>query len=346
MTHWTDERVVARLTDTFAVHESDVDPEVARRIALTTRPAPRRQWPVLAAAAAAVVLVAGLTAYAVHATGSKQERADHTPTVDRTATVKGTNRELAVAEATRLLGTFPVPPGSTKADSAPARRLRHLGAYIGPVDPTLTQTDWWVVPLSYDDLVAWHDGQTPATTGSAYGPDSTAPVPEGDLYWQIHDTSEAYSSPAAVVSYARLALDSTAIRTDVTLASRYDRTAETLVPTTVTSIDITKAAIDGPSQLPTTATVTDPTLLTRVTSAFNDLDGAVAHGPMPCGSPDDIVYVYAVTFSWPEHTLAVDPGAALCGIGRGLTLDGTKLLASLEEDGTLDTALQAALDAP
>jgi hypothetical protein len=160
MTHWTDERVVSRLTGTFAAHEGDADPAVAQRIALTTRPAPRHQWPLLTAAAAAVVLVAGVATYAVHASGSKQSPADQTttvdptPTVDRTPTVNGTNRELAIAAATRVFGTFPVPPGSTQSDSAPAPRLRHLGAYIGPVDPSLTETTWWVVPLSYDDLVA------------------------------------------------------------------------------------------------------------------------------------------------------------------------------------------------
>jgi hypothetical protein len=348
MTHWTDERVVARLADTFAAHESDADPEVARRIALTADPARRRQWPVLVAAAASVVVAAGVGTFALHATGSKPAApADHPPTVDRTPTTEGTNRDLAIAAAGRVLGTFPVPPGSTESDAAPTPRLRHLGAYIGPVDPSLTETSWWVVPLSYGDLVAWYDAHSPANTGSAYAdPDSTSPVPEGDLYWETRDPSAAYSSPAAVVSYARLDAHTTAVRTDVTLAARYDRTAETLVPSTVTSIDITRSAIDGPREPPTTATLTDPALLGDVGSAFNNLAGAFADAtPSACGSPVGIVFAYAVTFHWPGHTLAVDPGAPLCGIGRGLTLDGTELPQSLEEDGSLDAALQAALDA-
>ena len=60
-------------------------------------------------------------------------------------------------------------------------------------------------------------------TGSAYsGPDSSSPEPEGDLSWQVHARSASYSDPAAVVSYARLAPRSTAIRTDATLAARFD----------------------------------------------------------------------------------------------------------------------------
>ncbi|GAB3774356.1 hypothetical protein FB382_003731 [Nocardioides ginsengisegetis] len=345
MSHWTDERVVARLTETFARHEHEADPEVARRIALATQPARRRPWPPVAAAAAAMVLVAGLATYAVHATGSNPEPSNRPPTVDRTSTANATNRDRALAEAVRVLETIPVPPGSTKVDSAPTRSLSHLRVIDGYVDLSLKQTNWWEVPLSYGDLVTWYDTHSPANTDSAFmGPGSTSPEPVGDLMWETHETSEAYSSPAVVVSYARLDDDTTAIRTDVTLAARYDRTAETLVPSTVTSVDITKSAIDGPSRAPVTATVTDPKLLARITSAFNDLNGAMAHtSPPACGSPSGLVFVYAVTFHWPRHTLEVDPGAALCGIGRGLSLDGSALPESLENDDTLDAALQAAL---
>lgn len=346
MTHWTDEHVVARLTDTFATHESDADPAVARRIALTTGPAPRRQWPFLLAAAAAVVLVAGPTVYAVHATGSKQAPVvARTPTVGPTPAVEGTNRDLALAEAAQVLATIPVPPGSTRSDSAPARTLGHLATYVEPVDLSLTQTNWWVVPLSYGDLVAWYDAHTPANVGSAYGSNSSSPVPDGDLYWQTHDKSKAYSSPAVAVSYARLGSHSTAIRTDATLAARYDRTPVTLVPTTVTSIDITKSAIDGPPTPPATATVSNPALLSSVVSAFNKLQGAFAHTTQACASPVGLFYVYAVTFHWPGHTLAVNPGAPLCGIGRGLTLDNTKLPQTLADDHALETVLQDALGA-
>ncbi len=152
---------------------------------------------------------------------------------------------------------------------------------------------WCLCPIA--DLVAWYDAHSPADVSSAYAPSSSSPEPDGDLYWQIPAHSTSYSEPAAVVAYARLGPNTTAIRTDATLAARYDRTAQTLVPATVTSIDITKSAIDGPAHPPTTATVTDPALLTRITSAFNDLDGAFANTETQgCGSPVGIVYVYAV----------------------------------------------------
>jgi hypothetical protein len=261
--------------------------------------------------------------------------------------VEGSNRDLAVAEAVRVLANIPVPPGSTKSDSSPALSLNRLRVFDGPVDPSLGQTSWWVVPLSPDDLVAWFDAHTPANTGSAFtGPHSSAPEPVGDLFWETDEASEAYSPPVVVVSYARLGPALTAIRTDATLAARYDRVSQTLVPATVTSIDIVRSAVDGPEVPPETATTTDPAVVASVVSAFNDDLGAMAHSrPLACGSPTGLVHVYAVTFHWPGHELAVDAGRPLCGVGRGLTLDDSKLPQSLADSPSLDAALQNALDA-
>lgn len=263
-----------------------------------------------------------------------------------TSAMDGHNRALAVAEAARVLAAIPVPPGATESKSAPARRLGHLGVYNAPLDPSLTRTNWWVVPMSYRDLVNWYRSHSPANRGSAYGPDGATPSPHGDMDWAIPGHSASYSTPAAVVSYARLGPATTAIRTDATLAARYDRTSATLVPSNVTRIDITKTILGNPALHARTTTATDPALLTRVTAAFNTLGGAAAHtAPMACGSPAGTEYVYAVTFHWPGHTLAVDPGAPLCGVGMGLTLDGNKLPQTLAEGSTLDAALQATLDA-
>src|SRR5262245_36610714 len=173
----------------------------------------------------------------------------------------GTNRALAAAAAARAFRHFPVPPGSTRVKTAPrhAPDLRRLGAYIGPVDTSLTRTGWWLVPLRYDRLVAWYAAHTGANVRSTYLAGATTPSLEAELDWQTRDASSAYSAPVNVVAYARLGPHLTALRTDVTLAARADRTAKTLVPTTVTSMDITKKAIDGPNPSPATVTVTDQT---------------------------------------------------------------------------------------
>ena len=343
MTQWTDERVVARLTETFADHERDADPAVARQIALTPQPVRRRPRALVLGAAVAAMLVACSALYAISTSAPKEPTVvARTPIDQPPPSTKPSNRELARAGAARVLGTVPVPPRSTRSHSAPVARLRHLRVQVEPLDPSLTRTRWWVVPLSYRALVAWYDAHTPANVSSAYTTGSPSPEPQGDLDWLTHDRSAAYSTPAVAVSYASLGPHSTAIRTDVTLAARYDRTAATLAPTSVTSIDITTSANDGPLRSPATVTVTDPASIARVVSAFNGLRGAYAQAPMACGSPVGVVVDYVVAFHWPGHTLAVDPGAPLCGIGRALTLDGTKLPQTVADGAPLDTALQKA----
>ena len=276
----------------------------------------------------------------------QSEPAARISTAIRKPAVVGTNRALAVAAAARAFRHFPVPPGSTRVKTAPrhAPHLRRLSAYVGPVDTSLTRTGWWLVPLRYGRLVAWYTAHTGAYTGSAYVFGATRPSPDAGLDWQTRDASPAYSAPVDVVAYTQLGPHLTALRTDVTLAARADRTAKTLVPATVASIDITKRAIDGPNTAPTTVTVTDHMRVLAVVAAFDALKGDFARTEAhPCGSPVGIVYTYAVTFHWPAHTLVVDPGHALCGVGRELTLDGSHLPQTLQDDSELDNALRAAI---
>jgi len=127
----------------------------------------------------------------------------------------------------------------------------------------------------------------------------------------------------------------------VSLPARADRTPSTLVPSTVSSIDVTRQAIDGPNRTPKTVRVTDHKQLVAVVNAFDSLNGD-SMTPHGCGSPVGVVYDYAVTFHWPGHSLVVDPGQSLCGLGRGLTRDGKKLAQTLEDSETLDSALAAA----
>jgi hypothetical protein len=213
------------------------------------------------------------------------------------------------------------------------------------VDTSLTRTGWWLVPLRYDRLVAWYVAHTPADVRSTYLPDAPTPAPDAALDWVTQDASTAYSTPVDVVEYSRLGPHVTALRADVTLAARADRTAETLVPANVTSIDITKKAIDGPDTSPQTVTAFNRRDMLAAVAAFDSLRGDFAsHNPFGCGSPVGIVYTYAVTFHWPGHTLVVDPGVELCRIGRGLTLDGSHLPQTLQNDAELDNALKAAFD--
>ena len=63
MTTWTDEHLEELLRDTFRAHEDLADPD--RASAIADARAPRRRWPVILSAAAAVALVVGGTSYVV-----------------------------------------------------------------------------------------------------------------------------------------------------------------------------------------------------------------------------------------------------------------------------------------
>jgi hypothetical protein len=212
-----------------------------------------------------------------------------------------------------------------------------------PVDTSLTRTRWWLVPLRYDRLVDWYVAHTPAnrdTTSYHHGGRS---IPRAEVYWQSHHATKAYSAPAEVVSYQRLGPRLTAIRTDVTIAARADRTADTLAPASVTSLKVTKRAIDGPDTTPQTVTVTDQRLISPVITAFDHTLGQFdSNRDFGCGSPVGIVHFYAVTFYWPGHRLVVGEGMPLCDQGRTLTLDGVKLPQTLQEGHLLVRSLRTA----
>jgi hypothetical protein len=169
--------------------------------------------------------------------------------------------------------------------------------------------------------------------------------PKALVWWQPDLRSKAFSPPTKVVSYRRLGPHLTAIRTDVTLAARADRTAETLVPDSVTSLEIAKWTIDDKGTDPTTVTATDQGSVFRVIDAFNRVAGDyVSSESFGCASPEGVDHLYSVTFHWPGHTLAVGTGEPLCALGRKLTLDGTNLPRKLANSHRLNKVLKEVFD--
>lgn len=339
MSPWTDEHLVELLQDSFATHESQADPDRARRIALAAPQRHRSRPLVLAVAAAVAVLGVGVGVAVVL-------RPDHRPAPPPAATQLppvevGHNRSIASAHVARLLRLAPRPPGATPRAAAPSRALSSLGVYYDDVDHSLSEHRWFVVPMSYQQLVAWYAHHSPAELGGTNWP---TPVPQGDMDWAVGSPTAAYTQPAYVVSYDRLGPDSTGLRVDVTLAARFDRTTTTLVPIgQLTQVTVRQTSFNHPPDRDA-ATIDDPSWLRSIGSAFNATRGAPAGSePHPCGSPTGDYRLYAVTFRWPGHELDIGFGQPLCGIGRDLTLDGRQLPQRLEDGAALNRALKAAL---
>lgn len=351
MTNWTDEQIIAKLANTFEAHAHDIDPELAMRIARTTKSAPKRQWAVLVSAAAVVLLIIGAATLILDRDNAHRAdpgtRAPLAVEVPEPAT-EGSNRKAAVAEAANVLRTLPVPPGAIRLDRAPDG-FQASECICGSVDASLTRTNYWIVPLSPAALVTWFHTHSPADITGAFLPNSKVASPAGDMLWSVPSNSAAFSDPTVYISYARLSATTTAIGATVYLAALSDRTAKTLAPDTVTSIEITKTTVGGPEHASVTRTITDRSKLAAIVTAFNDLKGSATDSQFhACGS-GGIGFSYTVTFNWPGHSLTVDPGHASCGKGRGLSLNGAQLPQTLDNTSSndaLDGASERALTAP
>ena len=259
----------------------------------------------------------------------------------------GANRALAKIEVAQEIRTFPVPPGSTSIDAPPphARHLEKLRDFTLPLDQSLTRTRFWLVPQNFNAVVAWYVHHYPADRDTASYHHGGRLASRASVHWQPHVTSKAFSRPTKVVSYVRLGPRMTAIRADVTLAARADRTSETLVPNSVTSLEIGKWTIDGKGGDPTFVTTTDQGNIFRVIDAFNQVPGDYASSEsFGCASPVGVEHVYSVAFHWPGHTLTVDAGVPLCSVGRKLTLNGAKLPQDLANSHRLNRALKDAFN--
>jgi hypothetical protein len=339
MSPWTDEQLSDLLHGTFAEREAQADPEVARRIALEAPPARRKAWPMIGAAAAVVLAVAGLQL--VQHDRSRSLPRLGPPSASVTPVPPGHNREGAAQVADRLLREAPLPPLAVPQREESSRFLHELSAYFGDVDPSLTRTGYWIVPMSHLDLVDWYAAHTPANPDETKVSSSSTPEPQGVMGWEVGTSTASYTQPAMIVAYARLGPEQTALRIDVTLAARDDRTARTLVPASgLESVVITPRSVSKGQSPPPPVTVTDPSQLRALGDAFNRATGAAARAePHPCGSPGNDYLEYAIVFRWPRHTLEATTGSPLCGVGRELRLDGELLPQKIGIDARLDDLL-------
>lgn len=339
MTQWTDDHLVDLLHDSFAAHEANADPDRAREIALAAAPERRRPWLGAIAAAAVLVLVAGglFLLLPRHRTAPPPMPAVPIPS----PTQVGRNRAVAKQAAQRMLDRVPLPPGAVRTREAPASDLHGLNAHINAVDLSLSPHRWYVVPMSYGDLVTWYAEHTEADAASTGWP---TPVEHELMDWSAGPATAAYTDPSYVVSYTRLSDNSTGLRVAVSLAARYDRTRATLAPISrLTSITVRQTSFTNPPDR-ASATIDDPRWLRSIATAFNATRGAPAHDlGGPCGSPTGDFRLYAATLRWPGHVLEVGFGQPLCGVGRELILDGHTLPQQLEDGAALNRVLRAAL---
>lgn len=351
MTTWTDDELGELLRGTFRDHETPDDTDDAQRIAWRTPTIRRRRpWPSVIAVAATVAVIAGIagaTTYAAKHLDSGGGTSGSTisggtgslaPVAAGPARA-GTNAAAAQAEASRILGALSLPPGAKRVASTPSPHLVGLGVFV-PGPGTVVRSQWYVASESVSQTRIWLLGHAQAGMTT---PASGAGAGDDPLEW-VGNAAMTYGQPVLAIRVRALGPGRTGIRVGVVITPRFDRTAATMAPSGVTSIEISKAPIDGPSAGRTTqrTTVTDAGTIAALVAAYDALPGALDQ-QMPCGSLTDIQYAYSFTMRSAAHTLVADQGSPLCGRGRGLTLDGRKLRQQVDNSEPFDQLLERTL---
>ncbi|GAB3774522.1 hypothetical protein FB382_003770 [Nocardioides ginsengisegetis] len=366
MKDWTDDDLAVLLKASMAARERDIDPERARELAQSARPA-RRRWPAVVAAAAAVALLSGLTAYvAAHNAGRGPSPAGQapssSPTVGSGDIPQGTteeNRRRAVAASEATLAAFSPPEGSARLEGQP-EGWPAGGMTLGASDLGLSRTAWWSVPMSKAEVVAYLSDHSPAgmLNRSGVSDPSGGGIASTSYETTTSPDPAAFTAPLLLVQFMQMG-DRTVLRVDTFLAARYAVPDEARIPPDVSVIRIDRVAPlstrggQGGDPYPAPVRLTRPAdtgLMDDLVAGFNALYGSItASGYVGCPAPslplarDTVTFQTADTNATP-HTIVAELEPDCRGQVR-VSLDGTQLPVTLDPGGwdqlVNDTADQA-----
>lgn len=335
MTIWSDERLEQLLRDTFRDHEDLADPD--RAVNLAGSPDRRRRWPAVVAAAAAVAVLAGGTAYLV---GDGPDRsspggpagsstaASPSPTPPTGTTDQ--NVLATHARSTWLLHAVPMPPGSRETSESPIPEFRERNFGMGPSDAEFTLSTWWVVPTSGADFTAWLSTHAPDGLDYLDGGAGSYSVGDGQMAQQEQvDAASTDASTAGHVVFSFLPYgDGLAVRVDTFIGARFARTV--FVPEGVTEVRVRRTEVPnlgprGGYPDPSEVRITDPADIAALVDLVNYLPGAMTV-PFVHSCPAQLSTLrYQVVFVAPDTTavltvdgLGCEPAAAL-EVNRVLT---------------------------
>jgi hypothetical protein len=193
-----------------------------------------------------------------------QPAAGHTGTAGPAASP----RQRAVADAARIMASFPRPPGAVR--TGPIASLAQPGER--PATPDLASlTRWWQVPGRPQGVLAWIGAHLP----SGYSPDGTG---RGNGSWI--DTFALPAVPGVLTERELVVLavhdrGQTAIRVDAQVVWLSARSAAERIPAGVTTITVTP--VFGFNRNPRARrldhafTVTDPAKVARIVALVNGL---------------------------------------------------------------------------
>jgi hypothetical protein len=240
-----------------------------RRRAMTIRRWPLRRWPLrLPRLLSAVVCAAiALSGCGSQSSGS-QPGAARSSTASPRTTGPASPGQRAVADAARIMASFPRPPGAVR--TGPIASLSQSGAR--PVTPDLASvTRWWRVPGRPQEVLAWigahlRPGFTPAGTGTGSGSWTSV--------FALPAVPDVLTQRELVVLAVR-SESQTAIRVDAQVVWLPARPVAERVPPAARVLTVAPVFGFSPDpraeRLDRAFTVTDPATVARIAAVVNGL---------------------------------------------------------------------------
>jgi hypothetical protein len=267
-----------------------------------------RAVPILATACCAVIALAGCgTAH-----GGQLTNASTSAPGAANAPAAGSPRQRAVADAARIIASFPPPPGSARSARSPSPLLDRP-AEGPPVTPdVVTATRWWTAPGQPLAVLAWVAAHLPpGFTGGVrdYGPNGSFRPPYGGppaqdrfapIWWNqfgLPPVPDVLAQRILLVAVVRDGADRIAIRVDAQVAwlpakpsaerIPADATVVTVAPQVGFGVPARQRLADRP------VTITDPAQVARIAAV---VDGLPVYPPGTFFCPADLGWGIKLTF--------------------------------------------------
>jgi hypothetical protein len=231
------------------------------------------------------------------------------------ASATGDPGQRAWADAQAIAAAFVPPPGARELPKPP--RLPG-GWQLDQTSSTIVSsalahyTNWWVTPGQPQQVLAWEAAHLPRQ----FSPGDTS---QGENHWD-----EMFSLPPVtgvlldrelIVEVADAGGGNTGIRVDGQVAWQPLRPASDLVPATARVVTLAEVAVMDPHpKLPAPVTITDASVVRRITVLVNTLPLSTVSPAASCPAPfgSELVLTFRASPRGPVLATAQGPGA--CGI--------------------------------
>jgi hypothetical protein len=204
--------------------------------------------------------------------------------------------QRAVADAARIIASFPVPPGAVRSGRAPAPALGAPPQW--PATPDLvTVTQWWTAPGKPRAVLAWVAAHVPAGFTSA-GQGSEGRGSAGDAWYDVFDLPAVPDVLTQRSLLVEVTSDGarTAVRADAQVSWQPPRPASERIPPGATVVTLTLVPGSGPGRkrpAEPPVTITDPVKVARIAAV---VDGLSLYPPGEFSCPADFGSGIRLTF--------------------------------------------------